>query len=663
ERGPAAAAEIVSPATAGFRSGWVFSDRATIGFSRDGARLFAGCAPLRRPEREAGGETAAAEEKVLADLWHWRDPLIQPMQRVRAAMERSRSYSAVYHLEAKKFLQLADETMPQLTPSDDGRWAIGADDRVYRSQIDYDGNYADYYLVETETGRRTKFSERSPGGGRGASVAWSPDSRGAIFFRDRAWHSLSAPSGAVRNLTAALKVGFCDEEHDTPDAPPSYGSGGWTRDGKFALLYDRYDVWKAAPGGSGTENVTRGLGRKQNLRFRVQRLEPDDEDEPRGIDSAKPVVLRAESLDNYDSGFWRARLDAPAAPEKLVMASKNFAFQGKAREAATLLVTATRFDEPPDLWVTDPNFGSMRKVTDANPERARFLWGTSELVRFKNTDGVELKAALFKPENFDPKKKYPLLVYIYERLSQGIHSFTEPRPGTSINKTICASNGYLVLMPDIVYTVGSPGESALKCVLPAIQALADRGYVDENAIGIQGHSWGGYQIAYMVGHTRRFRAAEAGAPVGNMTSAYNGIRWGSGLPRQFQYERTQSRIGGSLWERPLQFIENSPIFRADRVSTPLLILHNDQDDAVPWYQGIELYLSLRRNGKEVYLFNYNGEKHGIRKRINQKDYSLRMMQFFDHFLKGAPAPAWMRQGIPYLEREEEKEKFKAAATP
>jgi dipeptidyl aminopeptidase/acylaminoacyl peptidase len=249
------------------------------------------------------------------------------------------------------------------------------------------------------------------------------------------------------------------------------------------------------------------------------------------------------------------------------------------------------------------------------------------------------------------------MVYIYERLSQGVHSFVEPRPGTSINKTIFVSNGYLVLTPDIVYTVGAPGESALKCVLPAIQAVVDKGFVDENAIGIQGHSWGGYQIAYMVGHTRRFRAAEAGAPVGNMTSAYNGIRWGSGLPRQFQYEKTQSRIGGPLWERPLRYIENSPVFYADRVSTPLLILHNDQDDAVPWYQGIELYLSLRRNGKEVYLFCYHGEKHGIRKRINQKDYSLRMMQFFDHFLKGAAKPEWMERGIPYLERDQ---KFNAA---
>jgi dipeptidyl aminopeptidase/acylaminoacyl peptidase len=658
ERGAAVAAETVSTASPGFHSGWVFSERGAMSFTRDGARLFAACAPMpARPEADAA---AAGEEKVLADLWHWRDPFIQPMQRIRAAAERARSYRAVYHLAAKRFLQLADETMPQLAAGDDGRWAIGGDDRAYRSQVDFDGAYSDYYLVDTETGQRVKFCERCPGGfGGNPAAVWSPDGRAAIFFRDRHWHAVSAAGGAVRNLTAGLQVNFFNEENDTPGAAQSYGHGGWTRDGKFALLYDRFDVWKVSPDGAAADNITRGLGRRQNLRFRAQRLEPDEEDEPRGIDPARPVTLRAESLDNYDSGFWQARLDGQAAPQKLVMAAKDFTFRGKAKEAGTVLVTATRFDEPPDLWVTDASFGAMKKASDANPRRGEFLWGTGELIAFKNADGVPLKAALFKPENFDPNKKYPLMVYIYERLSQGVHSFVEPRPGTSINRAIFVSNGYLVLTPDIVYTVGAPGESALKCVLPAIQAVVDRGYVDENAIGIQGHSWGGYQIAYMVGHTRRFRAAEAGAPVGNMTSAYNGIRWGSGLPRQFQYEKTQSRIGGPLWERPLRYIENSPVFFADRVSTPLLILHNDQDDAVPWYQGIELYLSLRRNGKEVYLFCYNGEKHGIRKRINQKDYSLRMIQFFDHFLKGAPKPEWMERGIPYLERDEEKEKFKA----
>ena len=275
----------------------------------------------------------------------------------------------------------------------------------------------------------------------------------------------------------------------------------------------------------------------------------------------------------------------------------------------------------------------------------------SELVRFRSSNGDRLDAVLFKPADFDPKKKYPLIVYIYERLSQRVHSFTDPRPGHSINISQYVSNGYLVLTPDIAYRIGYPGESAMNCVLPAIDTVVERGFVDEKAIGIQGHSWGGYQIAYMLTRTNRFKAASAGAPVANMISAYDGIRWGSGLPRQFQYERGQSRIGGSPWQMPLRFIENSPIFTADRVTTPLLMIHNDGDDAVPWYQGVEYFLALRRLGKaEVYLFNYNGEPHGLRQRANQKDYTRRLQNFFDHHLKGAPKADWMERGIPFLEK-------------
>jgi dipeptidyl aminopeptidase/acylaminoacyl peptidase len=253
-----------------------------------------------------------------------------------------------------------------------------------------------------------------------------------------------------------------------------------------------------------------------------------------------------------------------------------------------------------------------------------------------------------------------MVVYIYERLSESLHVFRTPvvSRGQTINPTFYASNGYLVLMPDIAYKVGAPGQSALKCVLPAIQAVVDKGCVDEKAIGINGQSWGGYQIAYMVTQTNRFRAAVAGAPVSNMVSAYDGIRWGSGLPRQFQYEHSQSRIGATPWQAPLKYVENSPIFAADRVQTPLLMIHNDQDDAVPWYQGIEYFLALRRLGKEVYMFNYNGQPHNLTNKNAARDFAMRMFQFFEHHLKGKPAPEWMVKGVPFIDREKEKEQIK-----
>ena len=653
DRKSAPAVELVSTATQNFKPGYVLSERGAITFSLDGSKVFFGVAPPAEPEKEEGEDATPADEKVSLDLWHWKDDFIQPMQKVRAEQERNRSYRAVLHITENRYAQLGDETMQGVNPSSDGRWALGTDDRAYRILVGYadESNAADVSLINTMDGSRKAVLKKHARG-----LTWSPGGRYALFYDGKDWNTLSIPDCKVVNLTRNLGVKFWREDHDSPSTPPPYGSGGWTSDDRYVLLYDQYDIWQVAPDGSNAKNLTDGVGRKEKTEFRYARLDPQE----KGIDPAKPLLLRAENEWTRDSGFYRDKIDG-GMPEKLIMAARNFSAPSKAKDSDLYLLTASTFNEFPDLLVTSPAFKELKKVSDANPQKAGLLWGNSELIRFKNIDGVPLSAMLIKPPTFDPNKKYPMIVYIYETLSENVHRFVDPRPGHSINPSYYASNGYLVLEPDIVYTIGHPGQSALKCVLPAIQSVVDKGFVDEKAIGIQGHSWGGYQIAYMITQTTRFRAASAGAPVANMTSAYSGIRWGSGLPRQFQYEHTQSRIGGNLWETPMLYLENSPVFKADQVQTPLMMIHNDEDDAVPWYQGIEYYLALRRLGKEAYLFTYNGEPHGLRKRQNQKDYTMRLQQFFDHFLKGAPAPEWMVKGIPYLQKDKEKERYKAAA--
>ena len=652
DRNSGTAAELVSTTTQNFKPGYVISDKGPITFSLDGTRVFFGVAPPAAPERE-DGEDASSDDKVSVDLWHWKDDYIQPMQKVRAEQERNRSYRAVFNIADNKYAQLGDETLQGVNPSSDGRWALGTDDRAYRILIGYDddANSSDIAIVNTSDGTRKPVMKKHHWG-----FTWSPGGKYALFYDGKDWNTISIPDGKIVNLTRALPVKFWRESHDSPSTPPSYGNAGWTSDDRYVLLYDQFDIWQVAPDGSNAKTLTDGVGRKEKIQFRYVKLDPQE----KGIDPAKPLLLTAENIWTRDSGFYRDRIEG-GMPEKLVMAAKDFNPPSKAKDADVYLLTASTFNEFPDLLVTSSTFKELKKVSDANPQKAQLLWGNSELVRFKNLDGVPLSAMLIKPENFDPNKKYPMIVYIYETLLENVHRFVDPRPGHSINPSFYASNGYLVLEPDIVYTIGHPGQSALNCVLPAIQSVVDKGFVDEKAIGIQGHSWGGYQIAYMITQTTRFKAASAGAPVANMTSAYSGIRWGTGLPRQFQYEHTQSRIGGSLWEAPMLYLENSPVFRADRVQTPLLMIHNDADDAVPWYQGIEYYLALRRLGKEAYLFSYNGEPHGLRKRQNQKDYTMRLQQYFDHFLKGAPEPEWMVKGIPYLQRGKEKEKYKATA--
>src|SRR5262245_49250146 len=649
--GAGSAMEIVSASSPGFRRDFVISEKATLSFSLDGSRLFLGAAAPPEPEKNPD-EEIPADEKVLVDLWHWKDDYIQPIQRVRAEQDRNKSYRAVYLRQEKRFVQLASEAMENILPSNDGRYAIGADNRAYRVMADYEPGLSDYYLVNVSDGARRPIRQKQR-----FPISLSPGGKYAVYFDGKDWNSYSIADGRSANLTRTIDAHFFNEENDVPDTPGSYGIGGWTKDDREVLLYDRYDIWQVSPDGAGAKNLTDGLGRREKLIFRYVRLDPKE----RSIDLANSLLLRADNEETRDSGFYRDKVTG-GLPEKLISEAKAFNNPIKAKNADVLLFAASRFDEFPDLWLTDGNFKNPKKVTNGDAQRAQFNWGAGEMVSFKNADGVPLKGVLIKPENFDPKKKYPMIVYIYEKLSQNLHTFINPGPSTSINPTYYASNGYLVFMPDIVYTIGYPGQSALKCVLPGIQAVVDRGFVDENAIGIQGHSWGGYQIAYMVTQTNRFKAAAPGAVVSNMTSAYSGIRWGTGFARQFQYEHTQSRIGGSLWEYPMRFLENSPVFRADRVETPLLMIHNDEDDAVPWYQGIEYYLALRRLGKEVYMFSYNGEKHGLRKRINQKDYARRLQEFFDHFLKGSPAPDWMEKGIPYLQREKEKEKYRLTSS-
>src|SRR5580658_689364 len=636
------ATELGSTATPGFHKDFVISENGNLSFSNDGKHVYFGCA-LPAPEKKDDAATDPSEEKAVVDLWSYKDEYLQPAQKLRAARDRNRTFTAAYSIPDHKLIQLADDQLETVTPSENTQWVLGSDDRDYRKANDYDEHYSDTYLIDTATGTRKLLAKKHIG-----QVSWSPNGRYMLTFDGKDWGTISVPDGKIANLTARLPVKFWNEDLDTPSVPGSYGTAGWTKDGKSVLLYDHYDIWQVSPDGSAAKNITAGYGRAHDLQLRYVRTDNDLRE--RWIDPTAPMLLHAANVKTRDTGFFRGGFDG-AEPKQLIMSAKDLGMPVKAKDADVYLLTEQTFNEFPDLITSDGTFKELRKVSNADPQKAQLLWGTSEVVHFKNADGVALSGALYKPENFDPKKKYPMMVYIYEKLTQNVNHFVNPAPGTSINLSYYVSNGYLVLEPDIVYTTGYPGQSALKCVLPAIQSVVDQGIVDEKSIGIQGHSWGGYQIAYMVTQTNRFRAVAAGAPVVDMISAYDGIRWGTGITRQFQYERTQSRIGGSIWQYPQRFIENSPIFSADRVATPVMILQNDGDTAVPWYQGLEFFLALRRLGKEVYLFNYNGQPHGLSDRADQKDYTIRLQQYFDHYLKGAPAPDWMEKGVPYLNRD------------
>jgi dipeptidyl aminopeptidase/acylaminoacyl peptidase len=445
------------------------------------------------------------------------------------------------------------------------------------------------------------------------------------------------------NLTERTDVKFYNEDWDQPGAPPSYGVAGWMEYDNGVMIYDKYDIWKfGTEEGSGFSNLTAADGRIGKTTFKIINLNPDK----KYFGENESFILSGYNEKTKSNGIFGMEMRI-LGPFIILRDSLRYNVLQKAKNFNRLLFTRESMEEFPDLCISDSTFKKIRKISDVNPQINDFLWYKPELMKWKSIAGDSLEGILVKPENYDPNKKYPVIVYIYEKMSQTYNFFKLPVISHTPCIPVYTGDGYLMFYPDIKYKIGEPGKSALDCILPGLQMLADKGIIDTNAIGLNGHSWGGYQTVYSITQTNKFSAAVAGAAVGNMTSAYNGIRLESGLAREMQYEKEQSRIGGTLWDSLGSFIENSPVFKAKGIKTPLLVMFGDEDSAVPWYQGIEIYLSLRRLQKNCILLEYRSEPHIPRKYPNRLDYALKTKQFYDHYLKGMDAPDWITKGVEY----------------
>ena len=626
---------------------WTVSEHGNIYFSENNKRLFFGIAPKPEPEPE---DTLLDEEKVVLDLWSWTDPQLQPQQLSNLDRELKRTYLTVYHIKEEKTVQLENKKIKRTEKNKNGNGdiALGYYNEPYQKQTSWEfPSYSDVYIININTGEKTLFRKKFKG-----EISLSPDNKYILWYAytDSTWHTYSVKDKITKNLTGKLNVNFYNVTFDYPMDPDSYGMAGWTKNDSEVLINGRYDIWKFDPEMKKSPiNITNHWGRKNNIRFRYIHLD----EENNFIDPKEEMLLKSFNFENKQSGFFTCQVNEKSNPTKLITDDVYFYHPTKAKNAEKIIWQRSSFEEYYDLWVSNINFTDAEKISNENPQQKEYLWGDVELYKWITADGTEEEGLLYKPDNYDPNKKYPMIVYFYRLHSNDIHRHYVPKPSRSIiNPTFYTSNGYFVFMPNIRYKTGYPGESAYNYVVSGTLALLnERPYLDKDAVGIQGQSWGGYQAGFIITKTDLFAAASIGAPVSNMTSAYGGIRWASGMSRMFQYEKTQSRIGGTLWEKPLHYIENSPVFYAPKINTPVLIRHNDADGAVPWYQGIEYFVALRRLNKPVWMLNYNGQPHNEKnKSPNTKDLSIRMMQFFNHYLKNKPAPDWMKYGIPATEK-------------
>ena len=642
--GKGLATVAVAQGTQGIPEGWIINENARLTFAENNPRLFFGTSPAYKIK----DTTVLDEDRAVVDVWHWAEGRLHTVQVNSKSRDMRKFYSAVYHADQKKAVQLATEERPdiQLPDKGDGMKAVAFSTLPYDLESMWRGSAgADVWLVDIRTGEAQKIKEKLR-----ARMRFSPAGKYLYWYHgaDSSWYSYDIAAGRETRLTTPQTLVVWDELNDVPDLPGSYPPAGWLKDDKAFLVSDMYDIWSLDPSsGRAPVNVT-GNGRSEGIEYRM--LDFDQEND--FIDPSEKQYLTGTNRVTRGEAYYSLDIRKKDVPARLYGGDYSLGTPVKAKKGNTLIFTKENFGLFPDWLLSDLSFSGEKRLTDANPQQKDYVWGTAEVVKWISLDGREIEGLLYKPEGFDPARKYPMIVNFYEKSSTELFRHRIPEPGRStIDYHYYTSNGYLIFNPDVYYIDGYPGQSAYNCVMPGIMSLIAKGFVDEKRIGAQGHSWGGYQVAYLATRTNLFAAIESGAPVVNMYSAYGGIRWESGNNRSMQYEHQQSRIGASIWEAPHLYWENSPLFAIEKIETPILIMANDQDGAVPWYQGIEFFVAMRRLGKPAWLLNYNGEPHWAQKFPNRVDFQKRMSQFFNHYLKGEPMPQWMKEGVPATEKE------------
>lgn len=639
----APAKEIATRGNKAFPAEWVINENGMLQFSKSASRLFFGTSPEPRQK----DTTQLAENRPNVQVWSWDEPVQYTVQNYNKEKDLKKSYQAVYNLGNGSIFQLANEELPNIQLGNEGDAALAplSTSRPYSLSSMWEARTrSDYYTVSLDNGERKQIAQADYGRFR-----LSPQGKYAYWYgeTDSCWYTIALAEGKRYRLTTPESFPAWDEENDVPNHPYAHGAAGWTANDQNLLIYDRYDIWKFDPTAATSPINLTVNGRKEKLSYRLEQLDK----EARFIDLGKPQLLKGFNETTKGYGFYNARLSAPAAPKTLLAGNYMLRSINKAKNTDDVIYTMETFQQYPDIHYSTLAFKKSVQLTHGDKQQEGFIWGTAELVSWISLDGRPLEGVVYKPANFDPNKKYPMMVNFYERNSETLYNYRMPEPHRStIDYHLYNSNEYVIFNPDIRYVDGYPGESCYNCLMPGITMMIAKGYINEKGIGAQGHSWGGYQVAYLATRTNLFSAIESGAPVVNMFSAYGGIRWGSGMARSFQYEHTQSRLGATPWSSPLRYLENSPLFTMDKVQTPILIMHNDADGHVPWYQGIEYFVAMKRLGKPCWLLNYTGEPHWPMHMANRIDFQRRMFQFFNHYLKNQKMPKWMSEGVPAVEQ-------------
>ncbi len=660
--GPLTAPVLFDPAKAeGFPKDFMLSDRAAVSWSDDKQRIFFGMIPQTAAPDTAKRKSADSVANV--DVWGALDERVQSDQMARADADRNFSFREALVVPTGRFVRLADSTMKELDVAPDGKWAIGRDIRGYIS--DYVPARADIYRVNTTTGERTLILKAALIGQHVVGV--TPNSKHFLYWKDAKYQDYDLEASTTKTLGDAKTPSFNDTEFDHPGTVPPFGVVGYPKDGNGVIVEHRYDLWLLPFDGSAPKAITLGVGAKQEIKFMPVRTAPVDpmlpraEREARVYDLSKPLLLSAYGEWTKKAGFYTL---ADGQMKPILYEDAAFSNPQQAAKADRFLWTRQTFVEFPDLRVSTAVLTDARKITNANPQQGDYLWGHRLLFDYKIKDGTRLQGILAIPNDYQPGTKLPMIVSFYEKNSQNMHRYVAPSflTGMGALPMEAVSRGYLTMFADIHYHTGKSHSDQLEGVEAATKKVIELGYADPKHIGLNGHSYGGEGAGFIATRSRMFAAVGVGAGVSDLYTdfdqswgwSYQNTSGSSGQNGLDYYIYGQGRWGFSPWDKPDVYHFESSLTHAPEATAAILIMHGTADPTVSFNEGLKFYTALRYNKKNATLLAYLNEPHGLRGLANRKDLTIRYFQFFDHYLRGAPAPKWLTAGVPYLVKDDVK---------
>lgn len=590
-------------------------------------------------------QKAKSKKQLPSDvqLWNGNAKWIYPMEE----KQNKKTNLALWRPSTDNYQFISNDTLPKFMLTGDQNYALISNPKQYEPQYDYEGN-RDFYLVDLSTGKSRLLLKNHSG--HFSHIIPSPEGKYIAYFKQENWWVYNIANKTHTNITKNIGSSFASDENQHKHKN-NYPDLGWTLLDKEILLCDAYDIWSIRPDGSSARRLTHGKETKTQFRLAGFSIKPVSKINYSGrihepIDLNKGLLLESTNIEGH-FGYYKW---LPKFMKTLIFSNNSRLDQLTESDMGNVFVySEERYDLAPRLMVYNRSGKESKVLFQSNSHQQNFYWGRSELIHYKNAKGDSLQGLLYYPSQYDSQKKYPMIVYIYEKLSQDLlHKYINPSQfsgDAGFNISNFATQGYFVLAADISYELGNPGLSAVDCVVSATKEVISQGVVLPNKIGLTGHSFGGYETFFIISQTNIFAAALAGSGATDLTSFYLTLGWDTGRPDMWRFENQQWRMGKSFFEDKEGYDRNSPVVHAKNITTPLLAWTGDQDKQVNWNQSIEFYLALRRLGKKHILLLYPNEGHVLSSSKNKKDLSVRFQEWFDNHLKDSIPAEWIREGL------------------